>query len=193
VASDLSVNAERRQVELLGADDAPLLARVYYENGDPGPIVSALAQVPELLVVAMPFLGVVLGASSIAARAKELVILRTSARVGCRFCVDAHSVVALDTGLSAPEVRALRDELPMASVFIAPADHALLGWVDAIATPGPVRVEDRRAVLAHFPDHQVVELTMVASATVMLNRFCTALNLPTAASVTDRLREAGLG
>ena len=63
----------------------PLLARPFFDGGDPGPIVGALAQVPELLVVAMPFLGTVLGPSGVDWRSKEIVIVRTSALAGCRF------------------------------------------------------------------------------------------------------------
>jgi len=46
---------------LIGADQAPLLARPYDAGGGPGPIVAALAQVPEVLQVAVPFIGAALG------------------------------------------------------------------------------------------------------------------------------------
>ncbi|MEO6120537.1 MAG: hypothetical protein ABIW46_09855, partial [Acidimicrobiales bacterium] len=59
-------------IDLVGAEQAPLLARPYYLGGDPGPIVAALAHVPELLEVALPFIGVALGPSAMEARAKEL-------------------------------------------------------------------------------------------------------------------------
>jgi hypothetical protein len=36
------------------ADQAPLLARPYYQAGDPGSIVASLAHVPELLEVCAP-------------------------------------------------------------------------------------------------------------------------------------------
>ena len=190
--ADGSFQNGRCDVELIAAADAPLLARPYYEHGDPGPIVAALAQIPELLEVALPFIAVVLGPSSIPIRTKELVIVRTSALAGCRFCVDAHSVVALDSGLSANEVRALRRERTIAATFADPAELALLDWVDVVTLSGPVRPADRRAALGVYEDHEVVELTMLAAATLMLNRFCTALNLPTAASVSERLTEAGI-
>ena len=96
-------------IELIGPDQAPLLAKAYYAEGDPGPITAAMAQVPELLEVAMPFIGAVLSASSIDWRTKEIVILRTSAPLACRYCVDSHTPVALDSGLTPVQVRALRD------------------------------------------------------------------------------------
>ncbi len=182
------------RVELLGADDAPLVARRYYDEGDPGPIVAALAQVPELLGVTLAFVGAVLGPSSIDGRTKELVILRTSAVSLCRYCVDSHSVVALDTGVVHGEVVALRNVEPAwTATFADPREAALLGWVDAVASGrGPVTDESSARFKAEFADHEVVELTLLIAATLMLNRFCTALDLPTATAVLDRLRRERL-
>lgn len=172
---------------LLGPDQAPLLARPYYEGGDPGPIVAALAHVPELLEVAMPFLGAALGPSGIDWRTKEIVIVRTSALAGCRYCVQAHTVVALDAGLSRAEVTALRAETAVEESFTDARELALLAWVDLVAVNGPVPDEARAAVRARFADHEVVELTTLVGATLLLNRFATALALPTGAETMDRL------
>ena len=65
---------------IVTAAQAPLLAQPFLAGGDPGPIVAALAPVPEALEVAMPFIGMVLGPSAIDVRTKEIVILRTSGR-----------------------------------------------------------------------------------------------------------------
>lgn len=179
------------RVDLLDAAAAPLTARRFYVDGDPGPIVAALAQVPELLDVALPFLSAALGASAVDARSKEIVILRTSALLACRYCVDAHTVVALDTPLTRVEVRRLRGE--DGSDWPDPVDAALVGWVDAVAgQTGPVGDGQARGLAVHFADHEVVELTLLIGATMMLNRFCTALELPTSAGVADRLRREQL-
>lgn len=180
-------------VSRVEAGQVPLLARPYFAGGDPGPIVAALAQVPELLVVAMPFLGVALGPSALDFRTKEVVIVRTSALAGCRFCVQSHAVVALDAGLTRDQVAALRDlRRPAEAGFDSPRDCALVEWVDAVAGGGPVGDTARGRVLQHFADHEVVELTAVVGATLMLNRFATALALPTAPAVTERLDAEGL-
>jgi AhpD family alkylhydroperoxidase len=179
-------------IPLVDGDQAPLLARPYYASGDPGPIVAALAHVPELLDAAMPFLSVILGPSSIVVRRKELVILRTSARLGCRFCVKAHTVVAADAGLSRAELRALRGEALIEEAFVDPTERAILRWVDAVAGAGPVAPAERDALGSHLPTHEVVELTTLIGATMMLNRFCTALDLPTASAIEDRLEELDL-
>lgn len=179
------------RVPLLDATHAPLTARRYYENGDPGPIVAALATVPELLEVSLPFLSMVLGASSLDARTKEIVIVRTSAVLRCGYCVDSHSVVALDTGLTPAEVRMLRGHDP--ATLPDEREAALLDWIEAVAGgTGPVEDAVAARLTRCFADHEVVELTLLIGATMMLNRFCTALALPTSPAVIDRLAMAGL-
>jgi len=179
-------------VALLGADQAPLLVRPFFANGDPGPIIAALAQVPELLEVTAPFLGTVLGPSAVPIRTKEMVILRTSAQASCRYCVEAHTVVARDVGLSVTEVKALRSELDAATVFPDPDDQAVMGWCDALVGTGPVGPDAKAALRACFADHEVVELTLLVTTTLLLNRFCTALDLPTSPDVLVRLDAEGL-
>lgn len=183
---------EAEAVTLIDEDQAPLLARSYFAEGDPGPIVAALAQVPEMLVVAMPFLGAVLGPSALPARTKELVILRTSARAACRYCVDSHTVVARDVGMSTTEVKGLRGEGDLEAAFPDQADRAVLDWCDAIVGTGPVDPVTRGRLLGFFADHEVVELTLLATSTLLLNRFCTALELPTSSAVLARLAAEGL-
>jgi AhpD family alkylhydroperoxidase len=179
-------------VRLITAEQAPLLARPYYANGNPGPIVAALAHVPELLEVTMPFLDAALGPSAVDARAKELVILRTSAVLGCRYCTQTHTVAARNTGLSVQEVAALRGEAPLETAFTHPRELALLRWVDAVAVgPGPVPEAARRAAREQLEDPDLVELTLLVGATLLLNRFCTALDLPTSPKVLRRLAEEG--
>ena len=172
---------------------APLLARPHYRDDGPSPIVTSLAHVPEALEVTMPFIATVLGPSAIAARTKELVILRTSARFERSYCVQTHSAVALDSALSVAEVRALRGEGSWREAFPAEDERALLGWVDAVAgSAGPVPPQAGAKLREHFTEPEVVELTLLCAATVMLNRYCTALGLPTSEATLERLAAEGL-
>ena len=174
------------RVALVDASSAPLLARDLFAGGDPGPIAASLAQVPELLAPTLPFLGAVLGPSWIGLRDKEIVILRTSAVMGCRYCTEAHTVVALDSGLTRDEVRGLRGEVPLEQAFPEEADRALVAWCDAVAHGVDSDLEQARARLG-TDDARVVELTLLVSTTVLLNRYATALALPTSPDVRDRL------
>lgn len=195
VAAERAREAERAvMVAPMQQERAPLLAKPFYANGDPGPIITALAHVPELLEVASPFLRAALGASSIDLRTKELVIVRASAVLRCRYCSETHAAVALDAGLSLEEVRALCEapagEPPPA--ILTPAETALVAWVDAVALgPGRVPAAVGAELRRHVSDSEVVELTLLVGATVMLNRFCTALGLPTSSSSLERLEKAG--
>lgn len=180
-------------VELVEREQAPLLARRFYGEGPASPITASLAQVPELLEVALPFIGAALGPGGLDAREKELAVLRTSALLECRYCVQTHTVVALDYGLSAQEVRALRGEQPLDAVFPADRERAMLAWIDAVALGrGPVDAAVQVEATAMLADHELVELTLAVTATVMLNRYCTALDLPTSPRTLARLAEEGL-
>jgi len=186
-ASDLLVTPAREpRVQVIDAAGAPLLARDLFAGGDPGPIAASLAQVPELLGPTLPFLSAVLGPSWISLRDKEIVILRTSAVMGCRYCTEAHTVVALDSGLTRGEVRGLRGEQPLADAFPDGADRALVAWCDAVAHGVDSDLDSARAALP-ADDARVVELTLLISTTVLLNRYATALALPTSPDVRDRL------
>ena len=193
-------------VTLLDAAQAPLLARRFFEGGSPGPIVSALAHVPELLEPAMPFLSVALSPTAIDIRTKELVILRTSALMGCRYCTQTHAAVALRAGLDRVEVSCLMgldgaeridgaDRADGAYGMVGdPGERALLAWVDAVVRgDGAVADEASAGLRDTLGEAALVELALVVGATMMLNVFCTTLHLPTDPRALVRLEQEGLG
>lgn len=163
------------RVELVAAAQAPMLARRWYaEDGSASALTRALAQVPELLDVALPFIGVLYDEGSVDLRTKELVILRVSAVNRCRYCVATHTPAAREAGLTETEIEVLRGT----GDGLAARDAALVEWCDAVARAADPVADDLVSRLReHFAEHQIVELTLVAGATVMLNRFCTALDL----------------
>ncbi len=183
-------------VELLDQSQAPLLAKPFFEGGDPGPIVATLANVPELLEATLPFIGAALGASAIPFRQKEIIIVRTSAVLGCRYCIDSHTTVALDAGLSFDEVNALRsaddDGAAVDTAFAAGPERALITWIDAVAGGrGAISTEANEAVTRHFSSSDIVDITTTIGATMYLNRYATALQLPVSPSTLTRLAAEG--
>ncbi len=194
----MSIDAEmsrdvRPRVDLLDADTAPLPVRQFFADGDPGPIVAALANVPEMVAPTLGFIGAALGAGSTGVRAKEFAILRTSALQQCQYCINAHTTVALDVGLTTDEVRALRGEAEIAAAFPDAGDRALIAWIDANAgARGPISDEIYDAARAHFDEHTLVELSLTIGATLLLNRFATGFQLPTSPEVMLRLTTEGL-
>ena len=181
------------RVELLSADTAPLSAQQYFAGGDPGPIVAALATVPELLGPALGFVGPALGAGAVGLRVKEFAILRTSALQGCAYCIHAHTVVSLDAGLTSDEVHGLRGDLPLEEAFPSAAERSMIGWIDALAgATGPIPDDVWANACAHWAPHELVEVAVTVGATMFLNRFATGLQLPTSPQVLERLAAEGL-
>ena len=181
------------RIELLDADRAPITVQQYFADGDPGPIVAALALVPELLGPTLGFIGAALGQGSTSVREKELAILRTSVLQGCRYCIHSHTSVALDVGLSTDEIRGLRGDIELEAAFPLEAERALIGWIDALAgATGPIPDDVWATAREHWPEHTLVELTVTVGATMLLNRFATGLDLPTSDEVAGRLVQAGL-
>ncbi len=180
------------RIELVDLEQAPLTTKPYFAGGDPGPIVAALAQVPELLGPTLGFIGAALGPGAAGTRCKELAILRTSALQGCRYCVHAHTTVAVDAGLTAEEVQGLRGEIPLHVAFPDEAERALLRWIDAMAgATGPITDAAWAPARQWWPDHLLVELATTIGATMFLNRFATGFELPTSPDVISRLERNG--
>ncbi len=180
------------RIELLDHNNAPMTVQGYFAGGDPGPIVAALANVPELLGPTLGFVGAALGPGAASTRHKEFAILRTSALLGCRYCIHAHTAVALDVGLSDAEVHALRGEVPLAETFTDPAEVTLIRWIDAMAgSAGPIPDEVWSAAQAAWADHLLVELSVTIGATMFLNRLATGFELPTSEATLARLERDG--
>ncbi len=190
--TDASTDVATR-VDLLDQQSAPIATRMYFDGGDPGPIVAALANVPELLAPTLGFIGPALSPGAAGVRFTEFAILRTSALLGCDYCIRAHTAVSLDVGLTEPEIRALRGETPIDDAFTDERERALIGWIDAMAgATGPVPDDVFDAARSHVPAHILVELSATIGATMFLNRFATGFRLPTSTDVTTRLEQAGL-
>ena len=166
-------------VSQLTQEEAPITIRKFFANGDPGPLLSTFAHVPELMLTALPFINATLGPSSIEIRTKELVILRASALQACAYCVNTHTFVARHAGLSKEEVLALRSTQEALSLFTDPKELALLKWTDAVALgPNPISAALKQELASFYSEAEIVELTLLVGATVMLNRYATALELP---------------
>lgn len=161
-------------VELLTKERAPLLAQPYYEEGDPGPIASALAHVPELMETALPFIGSAFGTGAVDGRLREIVVLRVSAANRCHYCTETHTVAATRIGFADDEIAALRGQGPVPERWSA-VEQAVFAFSEALADRPPEAVSSLRP---HFSESEIVELVTLGAATVMLNHFATALELP---------------
>ena len=166
------------RIRLLDRDAAPLPSRRWFrDDGSASPLTRSLATAPDVMESLMPFLGMIYGESSLGLATKELVILRVSKLNGCRYCLAAHRPAALEAGLPVQLVAALCDELPLAELPVR--ERAIVDWADLVTlAPAEVTDELTARLLDHLREDQLVELTLVAGVTTMLNQYCTAFGIP---------------
>ena len=156
-------------------DQVPISIKPHFTNDQIGDLFGTIALVPELLEVVKPFISMILGPSSLDFRIKELVILRVSFLQRCRFCSHTHAWVAHHHEvLSKAEIQSLLSSECNRSLF-ALSERRLLAWVDVVG-------ESSRSVPEYllldlkesWEDFEIVELTMLIGAVIMLNRYCSA-------------------
>jgi len=125
----------------------------------------------------MPFLGEIMGESSVDLATKELVIVRVSQLNGCAYCLGAHRPLAAEAGVATAALAAICAET---SLDALPArERAIVDWVDAVILQ-PAATDERllQRTLRHLREDQLVELTILAGAITMLNQYCTAFRIP---------------
>jgi AhpD family alkylhydroperoxidase len=125
----------------------------------------------------MPFLGAIMGESSLDLATKELVIVRVSQLNGCRYCLAAHRPAALEAGLPREHVEAICDAGPLDA--LSARERAIVTWVDQVTLDSGGATDELVArTLDHVRDDQLIELTVLAGTITMLNQYCTALDIP---------------
>src|SRR5438876_1095222 len=149
MAASRDAFARLLEAALLALDEAPPGARAWYRpDGGASALTRSLAAAPDLLETLMPFLGQIMGESSLDLATKELVIVRVSQLNGCRYCLAAHRPLALESGLAPEHVDAICDEAPLAA--LPDRERAIVDWVDRV-TLDAAAVDDELSakVLAH--------------------------------------------
>jgi uncharacterized peroxidase-related enzyme len=166
------------RVRLLEREAAPPHSRRWFRaDGTGSPLTRSLAVAPDVMETLMPFLGAIYDESSLDLATKELVIVRVSKLNGCRYCLTTHRPAAREAGVPAEQVEAVCDERPLRD--LPQRERAIVDWVDLV-TLAPADITDELAarLLDHLREDELVELTLVAGATTMLNQYCTALGIP---------------
>ena len=163
---------------MLERDAAPLPSRRWFrDDGGASPLTRSLAAAPDVLESLLPFLAKIYSESSLDLATKELVILRVSQLNGCRYCLAAHRPAAVEAGVSVQHVAALCDERPLTE--LPERERAIVDWTDLVTlAPAEVTDELTARLLDHLREDQLVELTLVAGVTTMLNQYCTAFAIP---------------
>lgn len=164
----------------LNLKTAPLSVREYFSETT-GPLVATMAHVPEILKVAMPLIGQQFGPSALSMRHKEMIILGVSALQGCQYCTQTHTVVAHREGLTPEELLLLRSGQLEQDLFKS-AEASLWTYIVTVGS-GRVNGADVQKAMDNLKkdwmEFEVVEITMLIGTTIMLNRYCIALGIPT--------------
>jgi uncharacterized peroxidase-related enzyme len=160
-------------VKLLDPCEDEFLASLEARSKRPSHFFRAMAHSPEALKSFVPFYAVVVGPGSVERRIKELVYLACSFSNECRYCAAAHTASGRKAGITDDELRALQTEQD--HVFPAP-ERAAIAYARELTQTADA-AETRAALLEHFGDDQIVEITLVAAMANFTNRFNNGLGV----------------
>ncbi len=148
-------------------------------TAEPMHIFATLARAnPELFRRWMGFGGALLG-GGLAARLRELVILRTAYRFDGRYEWAQHLEMGEAAGVTRPEMAALGAgaEGGLDAVEWSPLERAALAAVDDTAGAGAVSDPTWAALSAHLSDGEIIELLMLIAHYLMLTTVLRSLRI----------------
>ncbi|MCU0309274.1 MAG: carboxymuconolactone decarboxylase family protein [Thermoleophilia bacterium] len=164
---------------LVDRDQAPLAVRgLYPDDGDASNITKVMANAPDALAALAPFLGRVMGASTLDLATKEIVVLRVSALNRCAYCIPTHVRVARETGVPEAQVAVLATDAPPGEGFGA-REALVVELCDRLvrdAASVDRALLDRLRV--HLAEHEIMEVTLLAGAITLLNYVASAFDVP---------------
>jgi 4-carboxymuconolactone decarboxylase len=140
-------------------------------------IHSTMAHHPELLAAWMPYRYHIVRDSSLEARHRELLILRTAVNCASRYEWEHHVVRGRDAGLSDTEIERVKTG-PSAREW-SPTEAALLAAADECKRDARLSGETYRALSEHFDAKQLLDIISTVGVyltiAVMVNTFDTPM------------------
>lgn len=159
-------------IKLMEPGQNEFLAELESKSKKPSPFFRAMAHRPEVLKHFVPLYASIVGPGSVDRRVKEIVYLTCSFANECAFCTAAH-VASSRKVLTDAERRAIQTEQD--HEFSDP-ERAAIRYAREL-TQDADAAETRAALLEHFNDEQVVEITLVAAMANFTNRFNSGLSV----------------
>jgi len=132
-----------------------------------------MANRPKVLEAFVPFYGAIMGPGAVDRRIKELIYLTCSYANRCAYCTAAHVAGGKKAGITDEEMQALQSEQDAG--FSEP-ERAAIRYARELTRTADANTA-RDALLQHFNDEQVVEITLVAAMANFTNRFNNGLRL----------------
>jgi alkylhydroperoxidase family enzyme len=157
-------------------------------TGTPGDYWTTLALVPDLFKMATEFLFACLQPGrKLAAKHRELAILRAAIAGDCRFEYSQHLKVSRAVGLSAEKLDAIKSWTT--SDQFEPAERAVMAAADELVGRNLVEDATFAALKRHLSDEQIVELFYVIATYRMHGMLVRALHLEYDGDTTARMEE----
>jgi len=152
------------------------LARIMPPGVPPLVLFTTLARNPRIF--ARVFAGGLLDPGALSLRQREIVIDRTTARLGCEYEWGVHvAFFAARAGLDARQVAATVGEPAAADGWTA-AERALLATVDDIVDCRTIATATWKLLAQHFDEAQILEAIALVGYYHMISFFCRGLDLP---------------
>jgi len=149
------------------------LASLEARGKRPSHFYRTMANRPEVLKSFVPLYGAIVGPGSVERRTKELVYLACSYANECAYCTAAHMASGKKAGITPEEMQAIQTEQDHG--FSQP-ERAAIQYARELTRTADAD-DTRAALLEHFNDEQVVELTLVAAMANFTNRFNNGLGI----------------
>ena len=149
------------------------LASLEAKSKRPSHFFRTMANRPEVLKNFVPLYGAIVGPGSVERRTKELVYLACSYANECAYCTASHIASGKKAGITAEEMQAIQTEQDHG--FSQP-ERAAIQYARELTRTADAG-DTRAALLEHFDDEQVVEITLVAAMANFTNRFNNGLGI----------------
>lgn len=152
------------------------LARIMPKGVEPLVLFRTLAQNPR--VFEKLFAGGLLDKGALSLRQREIVIDRTTARLGCEYEWGVHIAFFADkVGFDAERIAATVSGSADETCW-TPDERALLAIVDDLVDHRTIGTEAWTSLIAHFDDMQILEAIALVGYYHTISFLCRALELP---------------
>jgi len=160
-------------VRLADPADDEFLRGLEAKTKKPSHFLRAMALRPDVLKNFVPLYGAVMGPGAVERRVKELVYLACSYANECAYCTSVHLEGGKKAGIRLEEIEAIQTEQDHG--FSEP-ERAAIRYARELTQTADAQ-ESRAALLEHFSDEQIVEITLVAAMANFTNRFNNGLQI----------------
>jgi AhpD family alkylhydroperoxidase len=164
-----------------------LLDELVARGGEPGPMVRAMANAPALLRGYLD-LSRAMKRSHLDPRVVERINLAVHERLGCDYCLVAHTRAARRLDVAEQEIRLARQ-----GTSGDPAIAAIVAFAQLVlSSPGEVRDQDLERLHAHgYSDEQVAEVAGLVSLQLLTGAFNLIAGIHATADALDELTPRG--